>query len=133
MSINCLSSVQLIINKKQGAAPLTQVVLSGEMNPMPYNPNAYFSAQSAIIRNSANNQVTACSCTITNQTGNYTFANGVCSFLCSSTIARSPGGSLADAFCGTYVYNVWFSHPYYNASGIYTGTVQLFPSFDPHK
>ncbi len=128
MSINCLSSVQCIINKKKGAAPLTEINLTSAINPMPYNPDAYFSAQSAIVRNSANNQVTACSCTITNQTGNFTFANGVYSFLCSSTTAGSPGGSLVDAFCGTNVYNVWISHTYYNASGVYTGTVSTVTS-----
>ena len=68
MSINCLSSVQCIINKKQGAAPLTEINLTSAINPMPYNPDAYFSAQSAIVRNSANNQVTSCSCKITAST-----------------------------------------------------------------
>ena len=127
MSINCLSTIQCIINKK-GAGPVTQISLNYAQNPMPSNPNAFFSAQSAIVHNSANSQITACDCTITNQTGSYTFANGVYSFLCSSTSAGSPGGSLVDAFVGTNVYNVWLSPLNYNASGIYTGTASTVSS-----
>ena len=64
MSINCLACIQSIINKKSAAGPLTQIVLTDAYNPAPHNPYAYFSAQSEIVRNSANNQITACSCTI---------------------------------------------------------------------
>ena len=127
MSINCLSTIQCIINKNR-AGPVTQISLNYAQNPMPSNPNVFFSAQSAIVRNSANNQITAFSCTVTNQTGNFTFANGVYSFLCSSTTASSTGGSLENAFCGTNVYDVWLSHPYYNASGIYAGPASTVTS-----
>jgi len=127
MSINCLSTIQCIINKNR-AGPITQISLNYAQNPMPSNPNAFFSAQSAIVRNSANSAITACSCTITNQTGNYTFANGVYSFLCSSTSAGSPGGSLVDAFVGTNVYNVWLSPLNYNASGVYIGSASTVSS-----
>ena len=128
MSINCLASVQSIINKKSAAGPLTQIVLTDAYNPAPHNPYAYFSAQTAIVRTSANSAITACSCTITNQAGNYTFANGVYSFLCSSTSAGSPGAGLVDAFSGTSVYNVWLSPLNYNASGIYFGSASTVTS-----
>jgi len=71
MSINSISCIQSMANKNSKASPLTEIILTNPYNPGPHNPNAYFSAQSAIVRNSANNQITACSCTITNQTGNY--------------------------------------------------------------
>ena len=80
MSINSMSCIQSIAIKNSKASPLTEIILTNPYNPGPHNPNAYFFAQSAIVRNSANNQITAFSCTITNQTGNYTFANGVYSF-----------------------------------------------------
>ena len=128
MSINCLACIQSIINKKSAAGPLTQIVLTDAYSPAPHNPYAYFSAQTAIVRTSANSAITACSCTITNQTGNYTFANSVYSFLCSSTSAGSPGGSLVDAFSGTSVYNVWLSPLNYNASGIYFGSASTVTS-----
>jgi len=127
MSINCLSSVQCIINKK-GSGPMTQISLTSVQNPQPYNPNGFFSAQSGVLNTSANGAITACSCTITNQTGIYTFANGVYSFLCSSTSAGSPGGSLFDAFVGTNVYNVWLSPLNYNASGVYIGSASTVSS-----
>lgn len=127
MSINLLSCIQSIANDSK-AGPITEINLTGEINPMPYNPTAFFIAQSAIVRNSANSQITACDCTITNQTGNFTFANGVYSFLCSSTSAGSPGGSLVDAFVGTNVYNVWLSPLNYNASGAYIGTASTVSS-----
>ena len=128
MSINSMSCIQSIAIKNSKASPLTEIILTNPYNPGPHNPNAYFFAQSAIVRNSANNQITAYSCTITNQTGNYTFANGVYSFLCSSTSAGSPGGSLENAFSGTNVYDVWLSPLNYNASGIYTGSASTVSS-----
>lgn len=124
MSINCLSSVQCIINKKLGASLPPGVVLITSLNaPAPFNPFIYMTPTS--ITRSSNNIVIGCTCVVSNQTAPYTFLNGTYIMQTSClTNQVNNGGTLYYAFSGEGSSDQMQSPSgTYNTSGVYTGSV----------
>ena len=124
MSINCLSSVQSIVNKKQGVSLPPGVVLITSLNaPAVFSPFYYWNPISTI--RSANNVIIGCTCVGANQTAPYTFLNGT--YIMSSsclTTQQCNGGQLPYAFSGDQSADQMQSViGIYNTSGVYLGTV----------
>jgi len=124
MSINCLSSLQCMINKNKGATLPPGVVLITSLNaPAVFSPFYYWTPISTT--RSANNQVIGCTCIGANQTAPYTFLNGT--YIMSSsclTTQNSNGGQLHYAFSGDQSADQMQSPSgTYNTSGVYIGTV----------
>jgi hypothetical protein len=74
MSINSLASVQSLISKNKSVPP-PPVTISNLNAPAPFQPFFYLS-ESTTVRNSSNNQVSECTCVVSNQTSPYAFTNG---------------------------------------------------------
>ena len=124
MSINCLSSVQCIINKKQGASLPPGVVLITSLNsPGPFNP--FFNMTPTSTTRSSNNIIIGCTCVVSNQTAPYTFLNGTYIMQTSClTNQINNGGTLHYAFSGEGSSDQMQSPSgTYNTSGVYTGSV----------
>jgi hypothetical protein len=124
MPINCLSSVQCIINKKQGASLPPGVVLITSLNaPGPFNP--FFNMTPTSTTRSSNNIIIGCTCVVSNQTAPYTFLNGTYVMQTSClTNQINNGGTLHYAFSGEGSSDQMQSPSgTYNTSGVYTGSV----------
>jgi len=124
MSINCLSSLQCIINKKQGASLPPGVVLITSLNaPGPFNP--FFNMTPTSTTRSSNNIIIGCTCNVSNQTAPYTFLNGTYVMRTSClTNQVNNGGTLHYAFQGEGSSDQMQSPSgTYNTSGVYTGSV----------
>lgn len=125
MSINCLSSVQCIINKKQEVPLPPGVTLITSVNaPCVFSPFYYWNPTTTI--RSSNNVVIGCTCIGANQTAPYTFVNGT--YIMSSsclTTQQCHGGQLPYAFSGDQSgdNNMQCAIGVYNTSGVYIGTV----------
>ena len=123
MSINCLSSVQSIILKKPPAGlPAVIATITNTQAPAPFQPGFYLTAATS-VKNSSNNQISECTCIVSNQTSPYTFMNGTYYFLTSSTTSTAIGSNLVLTFYGDSVPDAWLGPPNYNSSGTYTGSV----------
>ena len=125
MSINSFSSVQSFVNKKKFVAAVVVgpviATISHLDAPAPFQPGFYLTAATS-VRNSSNNQISECTCLVSNQTSPYTFTNGTYFFKTSSTISTAIGGTLFYAFYGDSTPDVFLGPAKYNDSGIYTGT-----------
>ena len=126
MSINCLSSVQCIINKKQGASLPPGVVVITSLNaPAVFSPFYYWDTSKMTTTLSANGIVIGATCIGENQTAPYTFLNGT--YIMSQSCLPSEqcnGGHLAYAFSGDQSATQMQSRiGMYNTSGVYLGSV----------
>jgi hypothetical protein len=75
------------------------------------------------VRNSSNNEISACSSIVNNQTAPYTFMNGTYNFLTSSTSSTVIGPDLVLTFYGDSVPVTFLGPANYNNAGTYIGSV----------
>ena len=127
MSINCLSSVQCIINKKQGASLPPGVVVITSLNaPAVFSPFYYWNPTQTTL--SSNNVIIGCTCVGANQTAPYTFLNGTYVMSTSCLPSQICNGATLNAlpycFSGDQSADQFHSaQGVYNTSGVYTGSV----------
>jgi hypothetical protein len=124
MSINSIASVQSLITKRNVVVTLPAVIatITNTQAPAPFQPGFYLTAATS-VKNSSNNQISACSCIVSNQTSPYTFMNGTYYLLTSSTASSVIGSNLFLTFYGDSVPDAFQGPANYNSTGAYAGTV----------